>query len=349
MARGRMLSTDVSVDPETQSLSLASYALYLSTIPHLDRDGLIDAHPLRLVAMAAPLRYEFRDNAAALINEWVEAGLVIRYQVSSRQSVLFFKGFRRHQQGMEYTREPVSRFPPPPGWTRTKEGLVPDDPELCFRLAESFHPRSEYRKTLLTAAGEDVPEDVTEPSRRVREVSRSDREQFAPNTTEVNGTNGGDGGSPYTPPHHVGNSKRGYAKLAAALAETPDDDLRIGIEAIAAKYLLEESFTGWEYSLVRWCREDLLLVLAILKTWDYQSEEQFKGMYNPPGVLQKALKATPRAWPILGDDALADLVADIEDAVELAPLPTLEAREAFADRRFNRSLVLTYGSLGGTR
>ena len=127
--------------------------------------------PLKLVAMAAPLRYEFRDNAAALINEWVEAGLVIRYSVSTRQAVLFFKGFRRHQQGMEYSREPASRFPPPPGWSRTQEGLVPDDPELCFRLAEAFHPKSSYRRTLIDAAGADVPESIDGTSRSVRDGS----------------------------------------------------------------------------------------------------------------------------------------------------------------------------------
>ncbi len=170
MARGRMLSTDVSSDPDAQSLSIASYALYLSTIPHLDRDGLIDAHPLKLVAIAAPMRYEFRDQAAALINEWVEIGLVVRYQVSTRQSVLFFKGFRRHQQGMEYKRESASRFPPPPGWTRTEEGLVPDDPELCFRIAEYFHVNSDYRRVLLSAAGVDVP---------AHQVFRGRREQGA--------------------------------------------------------------------------------------------------------------------------------------------------------------------------
>jgi hypothetical protein len=43
--------------------------LYLLTIPHLDRDGLIDGHPLRLTAIAAPLRFELRDGAEALIDE----------------------------------------------------------------------------------------------------------------------------------------------------------------------------------------------------------------------------------------------------------------------------------------
>jgi len=79
MARGRMLSTETAVDPDLNALTLPAYALFLATIPHLDRDGLIDAHPVRLTAVVAPLRFELRDDAAILINEWIERGLVIRY------------------------------------------------------------------------------------------------------------------------------------------------------------------------------------------------------------------------------------------------------------------------------
>lgn len=342
MARGRMLSTDVSVDPEAQSLTLASYALYLSTIPHLDRDGLIDAHPLKLVAMAAPLRYEFRDNAPALINEWVESGLVVRYQVSSRQSVIFFKGFRRHQQGMEYSREPVSRFPPPPGWTRTKEGLVPDDPELCFRLAESFHPRSEYRKTLLTAAGADVPEEAPKPSRGVREPSRSHREEFAPKSTENKSNEHGVGDDhSLNTSHHVGYSNTPhYAKLSAAFAETPDDELRIGIDALAASYGLPDSFNGWPRALAGWHRDELLLVLATLKTWEAWDERQFDRINNLSGFLRAAVKSA--TWPKLDRNQIASLVDDVADAVSLAALPAAEAMAEFAARQEERHLASRY-------
>jgi hypothetical protein len=196
MARGRLVSTEASVDPELNSISPHSMLLYLLTIPHLDRDGLIDAHPMRLTAVAAPMRLELREGAPGLIDEWVEMGLVQRYQVGPGRTVLFFKGFRKHQPGLEYGREPASRFPPPPGWTRTRDGLVPDDPELCARLAEGLHGKSQYRAALLKAAGADAPvldypepeaepeleaepaatADLTNTSRTVREPSRSQRE-----------------------------------------------------------------------------------------------------------------------------------------------------------------------------
>jgi hypothetical protein len=195
MARARLISTESSIDPELNSISPYAMLLYLLTIPHLDRDGLIDAHPLRLTAIAAPLRLELRDGAQGLIDEWVATGLVVRYQVDQQRGVLFFKGFRKHQSGLEYGREPASRFPPPPGWTRTRDGLVPDSSELCARLAEGLHGKSQYRAALLKRAGLDAPEpepaaapepelepvtaDIADGSRTVREECGTVREQFA--------------------------------------------------------------------------------------------------------------------------------------------------------------------------
>lgn len=299
MARGRMLSTDVSSDPDAQSLSIASYALYLSTIPHLDRDGLIDAHPLKLVAIAAPMRYEFRDQAAALINEWVEIGLVVRYQVSTRQSVLFFKGFRRHQQGMEYKRESASRFPPPPGWTRTEEGLVPDDPELCFRIADYFHVKSDYRRVLLAAAAGDLPDELPEASRGVREGSRSSREEFAPNRTEQKSMMVG-GGVQDTPTTHPGFGKggdpRGGAptRLISAMAELSDDELRIAAHGLGSLFGLHHEYNGWERMIISATRAELLCIVAWCWKWQQTDDT---GINSYPKVLASKLRATPIAYP----------------------------------------------------
>ena len=53
MARGRLLSTDIASDPDLNRLSPDAERLYLRTIPHLDRDGLISGHPMLLWAAAA--------------------------------------------------------------------------------------------------------------------------------------------------------------------------------------------------------------------------------------------------------------------------------------------------------
>lgn len=318
MARGRMLSTDVSSDPDAQSLSIASYALYLSTIPHLDRDGLIDAHPLKLVAIAAPMRYEFRDTAAALINEWVEIGLVVRYQVSTRQSVLFFKGFRRHQQGMEYKRESASRFPPPPGWTRTEEGLVPDDPELCFRIADYFHVKSDYRKMLIAAAAGDLPDELSEPSRRDREGSRSSRDDFAPNRTEQNSMNGGGGvqDTHHTQPSYgIGGDPRGGAptRLVSALAELSDDDLRMAADGIGSTLGFNAEYNGWTRMLAGATRAELLLICAWCWKWNRQSPEEMTSVRSYPALLASKLKSG--AFP---DGMTSWQIHEIRDQVEEA-------------------------------
>jgi hypothetical protein len=154
MAERRMLSASIAEDEALNRLSIEAQLLFLMTIPHLDRDGLISGNPRVFFGKVCPLRDELRDRILSLINEWVDQGLVIRYD-SGNGPVLFFKSFRRHQIGLKYTRDKASRFPPPPGWIRTPEGLVPEDPYLAMTLAESFDIRSEYRRVLLkhTVAG----------------------------------------------------------------------------------------------------------------------------------------------------------------------------------------------------
>jgi len=306
-----MLSVEISTDLEAQSLTLPAYALYLSTIPHLDRDGLIDAHPLKLAAIAAPMRYELRDGAASLINEWVEAGLVVRYDVSSRQSVLFFKGFRRHQQGMEYNREPASRFPPPPGWTRTQEGLIPDNAELCFRLAESFHPKSAYRRLLNDAALSDSPANVADTSRSVRD-------NIAPKRREEN--NDDDDVHTYIPAlpgyGNGGDARGGVAgRLTAALAEHDDDELRIAADGIGSLLGLHTEFDAWGRYLSAATRQQLIIMLAWMQKWCDQTDEQFAAISNLPAVLRSKVKNED--FPGLTGLQIDRLANQVEDALHV--------------------------------
>jgi hypothetical protein len=57
-----------------------------------------------------------------IIQEWVNAGLVIAY-TPGEDPVLFFTGFRKNNSAMRYERESASIYPPPPGHHRTPEGL----------------------------------------------------------------------------------------------------------------------------------------------------------------------------------------------------------------------------------
>ena len=155
MARARLLSTAIAEDPDLAKLTIEAELLYLHAIPHLDRDGLITGSPILLWARTAPQRVNLMEKAGQYIEEWVSVGLVIRYK-GADGPVLFFKGFRKHNSNMAYHREEPSKFPPPPGWTRTRQGIVPDDEETCFRLLIAFDARSSYRKELESRVSHDL-------------------------------------------------------------------------------------------------------------------------------------------------------------------------------------------------
>ncbi|MCL4863963.1 MAG: hypothetical protein KJZ93_31435, partial [Caldilineaceae bacterium] len=167
-----MLSRASSEDEALNRCSLEAHLLYVQTLPHLDRDGLVTGRPLLLWRLALPLRVDFIDIAGRLIDEWVQHGLVVRYP-GKDGPVLFFKGFRRHNQNIPYAHEAPSVHPPPPGWRRTAAGLVPEDEQERRALAERFDVRSSYRRLLLDPDGQEQ----TTTSRRGRDVvvSRSSR------------------------------------------------------------------------------------------------------------------------------------------------------------------------------
>jgi hypothetical protein len=124
MPAGRFLSKTVATDEPLNHLSWQAQAVYMMTVPHLDRDGLITGHPLLLMAQVAPLRAaELVAIMAGLIDEWLAADLVVRYH-DNGQPVLFFPGFLKHQRLPHYDRETPSEFAPPPGYQRSEQGLV---------------------------------------------------------------------------------------------------------------------------------------------------------------------------------------------------------------------------------
>lgn len=126
MARGRMINTTVATDKRLAALSLAAEYLYLKTIPHLDRDGLILGDAPVLWARVATRRPELFAETDAYIGEWLRQGLVIAYETPDGRA-LFFLGFGKNQTGMRYDREPESTIPAPPDYVRTATGLVPTE------------------------------------------------------------------------------------------------------------------------------------------------------------------------------------------------------------------------------
>lgn len=152
MAKARMLSIKAGSDPDLNSISIEAELVFLLAIPHLDRDGLIGGDPIPLWAKVVPRRVELMDKMARIIQEWAAHGLVVRYEWKDG-AILFFPGFRKHNQNLAYEREPDSEFPPPPDWHRDEQGrgLIPDEPELAGRLSQNYDKRSSYHAALTEA------------------------------------------------------------------------------------------------------------------------------------------------------------------------------------------------------
>lgn len=315
MARGRMLSTEASVDPELHTISVQALALYLLAIPHLDRDGLIDGRPMRLGALVAPMRPELTDQAGSYINEWVAAGLVVRYETSSGRPALFFKGFRKHQLGMEYRKEPASRLSPPPGWTRTTEGLIPDDPELCFRLSESYHPKSAYRLALLAAAQGDAPDDRVDFARTSRSVSEGIANSSL--IREVKRTNDVDDDHTYIGRSSSSVSEKNTRARVSALPDPSsllvqygDEELRIVADNLGAEIGLGVEWDGWADYLANCDRSGLFRLIGWIQRWRNATAQEMEKVNSITAVIRAAVRDGKSAR-LLGYQ-LDALAADID-------------------------------------
>jgi hypothetical protein len=123
MARGRFISTSIAEDDRLSRLSLTAELLYLKTIPHLDRDGMITGKAGALWGKVCPLREDLMPEMQKCIDEWIAVGLVIR-MTTEKGPVLFFPGFLKNNTLLHYDRETPSQFPVPPGYERTPMGMV---------------------------------------------------------------------------------------------------------------------------------------------------------------------------------------------------------------------------------
>lgn len=123
MARGRMINTTVREDKRLNELSAEAALVYLMTIPHLDRDGIITGDAWLLFCDVCPLRRELATQIDGIVEEWRHAGLVVQYETDNGPA-LWFCGFAKNQQGMHYTREAPSKYAPPPSMVRTDSGLI---------------------------------------------------------------------------------------------------------------------------------------------------------------------------------------------------------------------------------
>jgi hypothetical protein len=163
MASGRFLSTSIAEDDRLSRLSITAEFIYIKTIPHLDRDGMISGKPGLLYSKVCPLREELFGKTADLIDEWVNVGLVMRFQ-SEGGPVLFFPGFAKNNNLPHYHRERASRFPAPPGYTRSEKGLQ----ELVQELVQDS---AIDKSVLIDSEDQDQDQDQGRESARAQVLS----------------------------------------------------------------------------------------------------------------------------------------------------------------------------------
>ncbi|MFZ2361619.1 MAG: hypothetical protein WA040_19925 [Anaerolineae bacterium] len=209
MTTGRFLSKTITTDKALNRLSWQAKAVYMMTIPHLDRDRLILGEPLLLMAQVAPLCASDLVNIMAdLIQEWVAADLVVLYHdPDSDQPVLFFKN---QELISRYARETPSMFAPPPGYERTAKGLIRVDDALTG-LAPAAAPVTPADPGIIADssdndAGKDVTKQRNADSDAGKDVTKqrnADNDSGADVTKQRNGDN--DSGADVTKQRNADN------------------------------------------------------------------------------------------------------------------------------------------------
>ena len=138
MAKGRMLSTKISLSEQVDEISDdTGKLLFTWSIAHLDYNGCIEASPKRLRATVFPMRDLPDEKVKGYIEEWVNLGLVKRYEVGDKE-YLFYPTFRQLQQGLRPEREGKSPIPPPEFMDDAFEHLSEQDMEdvIAYNFSE---------------------------------------------------------------------------------------------------------------------------------------------------------------------------------------------------------------------
>lgn len=147
MAKARLLAAEFLLSYEFSLLQADSALAFLYTVPHWDRDGLLDGDAVWGLPQLMFGRQELQNRVAVFVKNWVDLQIVNAYEVGNRR-ILHWPKFRVYNSNIITTREAPSRYPAPPGWIRTPAGLIPDDENALHNLLVQIDPRSSYRIAL---------------------------------------------------------------------------------------------------------------------------------------------------------------------------------------------------------
>lgn len=124
MARGRMVSKDISLDEKVDALSDdTARLLFTWLIPHLDREGRMYGDAQIFKSIVAPRRNYSTKKVEKSLEQMEKLGLVVRYSVNGNQYLLA-PNFEKHQIGLRKDKESPSKIPPyNPDQRRSKDGV----------------------------------------------------------------------------------------------------------------------------------------------------------------------------------------------------------------------------------
>ncbi len=126
MARGRMLSKEISLDEKVNALSDDSARLLFTwLIPHLDCEGRMYGEAGVIKAIVMPRHSWANKKVEKYLLEMEQFGLIARYSLNGNRYLLA-PGFEKHQVGLRKERESQSKIPPPPPeLVRSNDGVSP--------------------------------------------------------------------------------------------------------------------------------------------------------------------------------------------------------------------------------
>lgn len=126
MARGRMVSKDISLDEGVDALSDdTARLLFTWMIPHLDCEGRIYGDAKIFISIVAPRRSYSVKRIEKYLTEMEKIGLIERYLINGNLYLVAPK-FEKHQTGLRKERESPSHIPPKtPDLLRQDHGSSP--------------------------------------------------------------------------------------------------------------------------------------------------------------------------------------------------------------------------------
>jgi len=139
MARGRMISKQISLDEKVDALSDdTARLLFTWMIPHLDCEGRMYGEARVFRSIVAPRRNYSVQKVEKVLTELEQTGLIERYSLNGN-AYISVPNFEKHQTGLRKDKESQSQIPPnTPDKGRSKDGFTPPQVKVKVKVKEEY-------------------------------------------------------------------------------------------------------------------------------------------------------------------------------------------------------------------